>query len=105
MRLHKVVIASSVLYAVSYAQAIRLHSQNTFQIRGKIEDFHNAAIIGAEVKFEGSKTTETVFSDSQGFYYAKLPTGLYRMTVAKGPRDYTRALFRVSSHKTIVLDA
>ena len=103
-RLLKLVLASSVLCVISYAQSIVTVSQETFHVRGKIVDSHNSAIAGAEVKFEGSKTTETVFSDSQGFYHVKLPVGLYSMTVAKGPMDYRRPLFRVSSPKTIVLD-
>jgi len=102
--LHKLVLASSVLCVISYAHPILARSQETFHVRGKIVDSHNSAIVGAELKFEGSKTTVTVFSDSQGFYHAKLPVGLYSMTVAKGPRDYRRPLFRVSSPKTIVLD-
>jgi hypothetical protein len=104
MRLRKLVLASSVLCVISYAQPILTISQETFHVRGKIVDSHNSAIAGAEVKFEGSKTTETVFSDSQGFYHAKLPVGLYSMAVVKGPRDYRRPLFRVSSPKMIVLD-
>lgn len=103
MRLRKLVLAISVLCVIAYAQPITL-SQKTFHVRGRIADSHNSAIVGAEVKFEGSKTTETVFSDSRGFYHAKLPVGLYSMTVAKGPRDSRRPLFRVSSPKMIVLD-
>ena len=104
MRFCKLLLASSLLCVILHAQPILTLSQKTFHVRGKIVDSHNSAIVGAEVKFEGSKTTETVFSDSQGFYHAKLPVGLYSMTVAKGPRDYRRPLFRVSSPKTIVLD-
>jgi hypothetical protein len=104
MRLRKLVLASSVLCVITYAQPILTPSQKTFHIRGKIVDSHNSAIAGAEVKFEGPNKTESVSSDSRGFYHAKLPVGLYSMTVAKGPRDYRRPLFRVSSPKTIVLD-
>ena len=32
-------------------------------MRGKIVDYHDSAIVGAEVKFVGSNTTETVSSD------------------------------------------
>jgi hypothetical protein len=104
MRPHRLILAGLLLCVISYVEPILTFSQETFQVRGKVVDSHNSAIVGAEVKFEGSKTTETVFSDSQGFYHAKLPIGLYSMTVAKGPRDYRRPLFRVSSPKTIVLD-
>jgi Carboxypeptidase regulatory-like domain len=68
-------------------------------------DSHNSAIAGAEVKFEGSKTTEAVSSDSRGFYRAELPVGTYSMTVTKGSSAYyKRPLFRVSSPRMIVLD-
>ena len=98
------VLASWVLCFISYAQEIPAPVQKTFHVRGKVVDSHNSAIAGAEVKFEGSKTTETVSSDSRGFYHAELPVGLYSLIVAKGPRDYRRPLFLVSSPKTIVLD-
>lgn len=105
MRLRKLVLASSVLCVISYAQPILTISQETFHVRGKIVDSHNSAIAGAEVKFEGSKTTEAVSSDSRGFYRAELPVGTYSMTVTKAPSAYyKRPLFRVSSPKTIVLD-
>ncbi len=108
MRLRKLVLASSVLCVISYAHPILARSQETFHVRGKILDSYNSAIVSAEVKFEGSNTTETVSSDSRGFYHAELPVGLYSMTVAKGSsgygKYYKRPLFRVSSPKTIVLD-
>ena len=105
MRLRKLVLASSVLCLISYAQPILSISQETFHVRGKIVDSHNSASAGAEVKFEGSKTTEAVLSDSRGFYRAELPVGTYSMTVTKGSSAYyKRPLFRVSSPKTIVLD-
>jgi hypothetical protein len=108
MRLRKLVLASSVLCVTSYAQPIIALSQKRFHVRGKIVDSHDSAIAGAEVKFEGSNTTEAVSSDSRGFYHAELPVGLYSMTVAKGSsgygKYYRRPLFRVSSPKTIVLN-
>jgi hypothetical protein len=109
MWLVKLVLASSVLNVISYAQPIPPLSQKTFHVRGKIVDSYGSAIVGAEVKFEGSNTTETVSSDSRGFYHAELPVGLYTMTVEKGSpgqgKYYRRPLFGVSSSKTIVLDA
>jgi Carboxypeptidase regulatory-like domain len=112
MLLRKLVLASSVLCAISYAQPILTLSPTTFHVQGKIVDSHNSAIVGAEVKFESRKTTEAVSeavsSDSRGFYHAELPLGLYSMTVAKGSsgygEHYRRPPFRVSSPKTIVLN-
>jgi hypothetical protein len=104
MRLVKLIAASSVLYVISYAQAGPTLSQRTFHVRGKIVDSNTSAIVGAKVEFESSKTTETVSSDSRGFYHARLPIGLYSMRVAKGPMDYRRPLFQVLSPKTIVID-
>jgi hypothetical protein len=100
----KLVLASSVLCVISYAQRIVSISQETFHVRGKIVDFHNSAIAGAEVMFEGSETTKAVSSDSRGFYRAELPVGTYSMTVTRGSAYHKRPLFRVSSPKTIVLD-
>jgi len=109
MRLRNLALASSVLCTISYAQPILTLSQKTFHVRGKIVDSYNSAIVGAEVKFEGSNTTATVSSDSRGFYHTELPVGRYSMTVVKGSsgygKYYRRPLFRVSSPKTIVLDA
>lgn len=109
MRLTILVLASSVLYVISYAQPIPPRSQKTFHVRGKVEDSFGPAIAGAEVKFEGSNTTKTVSSDSRGFYHAELPVGVYSMTVQKGlpghGRDSKRPAFEVSSSKMIVLDA
>ena len=106
--LHKLVLVSFVHCVIWYAHPILARSQETFHVRGKIVDSHDSAIVGAEVKFEGSKTTETVSSDIRGFYHAELPVGLYSMTVAKGSPSYgefyRRPLFRVSSPKTIVLN-
>jgi hypothetical protein len=85
MRLVKVIAASSVLYVISFVQPIQILAQETFHVRGRIVDSLHSEVAGAEVKFEGSKTTETVFSDRQGFYQARLPIGLYSMTVAKDP--------------------
>ena len=105
MGLVKLVLASSLLYVISYAQPILPLPQKKFHVRGKIGDSYSSAIAGAEVKFEGSKTTEAVRSDSGGFYRAELPVGTYSMTVTKGSQaHYKRPLFRVSSPKTIVLD-
>lgn len=105
IRLRKLVLAISVLCVISYAQPSLNPAQKTFHVRGKIVDSHNSAIVGAEVKFEGSKTTEAVSSDSRGFYRAELPVGTYSMTVTKGSSAYyKRPLFRVSSPRTIVLD-
>lgn len=102
-RFHKLVLASSILCVISYAHPIFARSQKTFHVRGKIVDSYTA-IAGAEVKFEGSNTTETVSSDRQGFYRTELPVGTYSMTVTNGAAYYKRPLFRVSSPKTIVLD-
>jgi hypothetical protein len=108
IRACNLVLASLVLSFISYAQPIHTLSQKTFHVRGKVVDSGNSAIVGAEVKFEGSNATETVSSDSRGSYRAELPVGLYSMTVAKGSsgyrKYYRRPLFRVSSPKTIVLD-
>jgi Carboxypeptidase regulatory-like domain len=104
MRLVKVIAASSVLYVISFVQPIQILAQETFHVRGRIVDSLHSEVAGAEVKFEGSKTTETVFSDRQGFYHARLPIGLYSMTVAKDPLRYRRPPFRVSAPKMIVID-
>jgi Carboxypeptidase regulatory-like domain len=102
-RFLKLVLASLVLCVTSYAQPILARSQKTFHVRGQISDSYTA-IVGAEVKFEGSSTTETVSSDSRGIYRVELPVGTYSMTVTKGSAYYKRPLFRVSSPKTIILD-
>lgn len=102
-RLQKLVLASSILCFISFAQPNPIFAQKTFHVRGKIVDSYTA-IVGAEVKFEGSNTTETVSSDGRGLYRAELPVGSYSMTVTKGSAYYKRPLFRVSSPKTIVLD-
>jgi hypothetical protein len=102
-RLRKLILASAVLCVISHAQPILTISQKTFHVRGKILDSYTA-IVGAEVKFEGSSTTETVSSDSRGIYRVELPVGTYSMTVTKGSAYYKRPLFRVSSPKTIILD-
>jgi hypothetical protein len=108
-RLRNLAFAGSVLCFISSAQPTLVCAQETFHARGKIVDSHNSAIAGAEVKFEGSKTAETVTSDRQGSYYAELPVGSYSMTVTKSSSGrgeyYRRPVFRVSSPKTIVLDA
>jgi len=106
--LHRLVLASFVLCVIWHAHPIPARSQETFHVRGKIEDSHDSPIVGAQVKFEGSKTTRIVSSDSRGFYRAELPVGLYTMTVAKGSSSYgefyRRPLFRVASPKTVVLN-
>jgi hypothetical protein len=102
-RLHKLVPASLVLCIILCAAPIFARSQKTFHVRGRIVDSYTA-IVGAEVKFEGSSPTETVSSDSRGIYRVELPIGTYSMTVTKGSAYYKRPLFRVSSPKTIILD-
>jgi len=107
-RLSNLAFASSVFCFLSLVQPIFILCQETFYVRGKIVDSHNSAIAGAEVRFAGSKTDQTVASDAQGFYRAELRLGLYSMTVTKASpayeKYYKRPLFRVSSPRTIVLD-
>lgn len=90
-------LACGTLFGQSAAPVTEIR---TFQVRGTIRNFNDSAVRGVEVTFESPKTSITVSSDSNGFYEAKLPDGLYTMTakpVQRYLQSYRRPLFRALS--------
>jgi hypothetical protein len=100
-----VLLACAALFGQS---APPVSSPQTFHIQGTVHVLSDSAASGAEVTFEGEKTTKTVLTDKKGFYEANLPVGLYTMNVSSlkhGFKEYRRPLFRVASSTNLTLDA
>jgi len=96
----------SLAWVALYAQSVPspTPAEDSY-VEGTIRDSTNSAITGVEVKFESGKTTESVFSDSKGYYKAKLPVGVYAMSASWGANEkYRRPQFRVAPSRIIILD-
>jgi hypothetical protein len=78
-----------------------------FHIQGNIRSYADTPISSAEVTFKGDVITMIVSSDENGFYTAKLPVGLYTMTVKPVQRSlqrYRRPLFRATSPTSLTFN-
>lgn len=91
-----VALSCALLALSAYAQTSPTQARQTGEVRGTVFDSHDAAVRGAEIRFESNGERYEADTDAEGRFGVKLPPGAYEVAAgAPGFCAFRGSQFRV----------